>query len=45
MSNMKSVAILGVGKMGSAMAKELATAGYEVTLWNRNQSVADKLAS
>lgn len=45
MSNLKSVAILGVGKMGSAMAKELATAGYEVTLWNRNQSVADKLAS
>jgi 3-hydroxyisobutyrate dehydrogenase-like beta-hydroxyacid dehydrogenase len=42
---MKSVAILGVGKMGSAMAKELATAGYQVTLWNRNQSVADKLAS
>ena len=45
MSNMKSVAILGVGKMGSAMAIELATAGYQVTLWNRNQSVADKLAS
>ena len=45
MSNMKSVAILGVGKMGSAMAKELATAGFQVTLWNRNQSVADKLAS
>jgi 3-hydroxyisobutyrate dehydrogenase-like beta-hydroxyacid dehydrogenase len=42
---MKSVAILGVGKMGSAMAKELASAGYQVTLWNRNQSVADKLAS
>jgi 3-hydroxyisobutyrate dehydrogenase-like beta-hydroxyacid dehydrogenase len=42
---MKSVAILGVGKMGSAMAIELATAGYQVTLWNRNQSVADKLAS
>lgn len=45
MSNMKSVAILGVGKMGSAVAKELAAAGYQVTLWNRNQSVADKLAS
>ena len=45
MSNMKSVAILGVGKMGSAMAKELARPGYQVTLWNRNQSVADKLAS
>mgnify|MGYP003844824297 FL=1 len=45
MSNMKSVAILGVGKMGSAMAKELATAGFKVTLWNRNQAVANKLAS
>ena len=45
MSNMKSVAILGVGKMGSAMAKELATAGFQVALWNRNQSVAEKLAS
>ena len=45
MSNIKSVAILGVGKMGSAMAKELATAGFQVTLWNRNQSVAEKLAS
>jgi len=45
MSNMQSVAILGVGKMGSAVAKELAAAGYQVTLWNRNQSVADKLAS
>lgn len=31
--------------MGSAMAKELATAGFQVTLWNRNQSVADNLAS
>ena len=45
MSNIKSVAILGVGKMGSAMAKELATAGFQVNLWNRNQTVADKLAS
>jgi len=45
MSNIKSVAILGVGKMGSAMAKELATAGFKVTLWNRNQAVANKLAS
>lgn len=44
MSNIKSVAILGVGKMGSAMAKELATAGFQVTLWNRNQAVADNLA-
>jgi 3-hydroxyisobutyrate dehydrogenase-like beta-hydroxyacid dehydrogenase len=45
MSDIKSVAILGIGKMGSAMAKELATAGFQVTLWNRNQAVADKLAT
>jgi 3-hydroxyisobutyrate dehydrogenase-like beta-hydroxyacid dehydrogenase len=42
--NMLSVAILGVGKMGSAMAKELALAGFHVTLWNRSQAAADKLA-
>jgi len=45
MTDIKSVAILGVGKMGTAMAKELVTAGFQVTLWNRNQAVADKLAS
>jgi 3-hydroxyisobutyrate dehydrogenase-like beta-hydroxyacid dehydrogenase len=45
MSDIKSVAILGIGKMGSAMAKELAIAGFQVTLWNRNQAAADKLAS
>jgi len=41
--NKISVAILGVGKMGSAMAKELALAGFQVTLWNRSQATADKL--
>jgi 3-hydroxyisobutyrate dehydrogenase-like beta-hydroxyacid dehydrogenase len=45
MSDIKSVAILGVGKMGAAIAKELADAGFEITLWNRNQEVAEKLAS
>ena len=44
MSNIKSVAILGVGKMGSAIAKELVTAGFSVTLWNRSQAVANNLA-
>lgn len=44
MSNIQSVAILGVGKMGSAIAKELVTAGLQVILWNRNQAVADNLA-
>lgn len=45
MSEIKSVAILGVGKMGSAIAKELAVAGFDVTLWNRNQTAAENLAS
>ena len=45
MSDIQSVAILGVGKMGSAIAKELAAAGFQLKLWNRNQAVADKLAT
>jgi len=45
MSSIKNVAILGVGKMGAAMAKELVAAGYNVKLWNRNQNVADQLAT
>ncbi len=44
MSNIKSVAVLGIGKMGSAMTKELVAAGYQVTIWNRNHSVAEQLA-
>jgi 3-hydroxyisobutyrate dehydrogenase len=45
MSNQSHVAILGVGKMGAAMAKELVAAGHIVHLWNRNKNVADELAA
>ena len=45
MSNQSNVAILGVGKMGAAMAKELVAAGHSVHLWNRNKNVADELAA
>ena len=45
MSNIKCIAVLGIGKMGAAMAKELVVAGYTVTIWNRNQSTAEKLAT
>ena len=45
MSSIKKVAVLGVGKMGAAMAKELVAAGYSVNLWNRNQSTADQLCA
>ncbi|MCA1903848.1 MAG: NAD(P)-dependent oxidoreductase [Cyanobacteria bacterium KgW148] len=33
---MKTVAFLGMGVMGSAMAGNLAKAGYQVNIWNRN---------
>lgn len=38
---MAKVAVLGAGKMGLAMARELITAGHQVLLWNRTKSVVD----
>ena len=37
------IAVLGTGKMGSAIATRLAGAGFEMTLWNRTRSRADAL--
>jgi 3-hydroxyisobutyrate dehydrogenase-like beta-hydroxyacid dehydrogenase len=37
------VAILGTGKMGGAMARRLAGAGHELTLWNRTRQRAEAL--
>jgi 3-hydroxyisobutyrate dehydrogenase-like beta-hydroxyacid dehydrogenase len=37
------VAILGTGKMGSAMAKRLVTQGHELKLWNRTRSRAESV--
>lgn len=42
---MKRVAILGVGRMGAAVATELSKAGHPVTLWNRSTGSADLLAA
>lgn len=42
---MKRVAILGVGRMGAAVASELSKAGHSVTLWNRSKDSAESLAS
>jgi 3-hydroxyisobutyrate dehydrogenase-like beta-hydroxyacid dehydrogenase len=39
----KRIAILGTGKMGSALAGRLAEAGYPLTLWNRTRSRAEAL--
>jgi len=37
------VAILGTGKMGSAIAARLADAGFEIVLWNRTRARAEAL--
>jgi 3-hydroxyisobutyrate dehydrogenase len=39
------VAVLGTGIMGSAMARNLARAGYEVRAWNRTRAKAEPLAA
>ena len=37
------VAVLGTGKMGSALARRLAEAGFEMTLWNRTRARAEEV--
>jgi 3-hydroxyisobutyrate dehydrogenase-like beta-hydroxyacid dehydrogenase len=37
------IAILGTGKMGSAIAGRLAESGFELTLWNRTRERAEAL--
>jgi 3-hydroxyisobutyrate dehydrogenase/2-hydroxy-3-oxopropionate reductase len=37
------VALLGTGKMGSAIAERLAAAGFELTIWNRTRTRAEAL--
>jgi 3-hydroxyisobutyrate dehydrogenase len=39
-----SVGWIGAGRMGAAMAKRLAKAGEQVTVWNRTRSKAEPLA-
>lgn len=42
---MTAVAVIGAGRMGSAMAARLAAAGHAVTLWNRTRSRAERAAA
>ena len=39
----RKVAVLGTGKMGSAIATRLFASGFEVVLWNRTRSRAESL--
>jgi 3-hydroxyisobutyrate dehydrogenase-like beta-hydroxyacid dehydrogenase len=41
---MADVAVLGTGRMGSAMAQRVARAGHRVTVWNRTEATARVLA-
>lgn len=41
---MADVAVLGTGRMGSAMAQRVASAGHHLTVWNRTEATARALA-
>ncbi|CAN5198046.1 hypothetical protein BH18ACT5_BH18ACT5_14080 [soil metagenome] len=39
------MAVLGIGRMGGAMASTLSRAGFELRLWNRDEAKAKALAA
>ena len=41
----KTVTLIGTGIMGAPMARNIAKAGFEVTVWNRTRDKAEKLAA
>ena len=43
MTDTPTIAVLGTGKMGSAIATRLSVAGFQVVLWNRTRSRAEAL--
>ncbi|MGW7353085.1 NAD(P)-dependent oxidoreductase [Streptomyces sp. NPDC054784] len=45
MSDNTSVAVLGTGIMGAAMARNLCRAGHDVRVWNRTRTRAEPLAA
>lgn len=42
---MPKVAVVGLGRMGSAMARRFAETGHELVLWNRDRSKAEAVAA
>ena len=45
MDSMKDVTVVGLGAMGSALARTLLEVGYRVTVWNRTLRKADPLVT
>nr|WP_168222802.1 NAD(P)-dependent oxidoreductase [Streptomyces xiamenensis] len=45
MMTRRSVAVLGTGIMGAAMARNLCRAGHDVRVWNRTRAKAEPLAA
>ncbi len=45
MTPVESIAVIGVGRMGAAMAGTLGRAGFRVTVWNRNPKRAQEVAA
>jgi 3-hydroxyisobutyrate dehydrogenase-like beta-hydroxyacid dehydrogenase len=42
---MADVAVLGIGRMGAAMAERLAAAGHRLTVWNRTEATARRVVA
>lgn len=42
-NDLKPVAVIGIGNMGSALAQALLTAGFPLTVWNRTISKSQRL--
>ena len=40
----KSIALLGTGIMGAPMVRNLAAAGFDLSVWNRTAAKAEALA-
>lgn len=42
---MSTIAVVGLGAMGKAMAHNLLQAGHEVSVWNRSPGPVDELSA
>ena len=40
-----TVAVIGTGRMGGAMASSIVRGGFDVVLWNRDPSKSERLAA